>query len=82
VSRRSLLAGAAGVGAVGIAVASGATAVAGATTVAGAARPDHQGSVTVYVRDAATGEMDVFAGENQVRLRDRALAAQLLRAIQ
>jgi hypothetical protein len=81
VSRRSLLRGAAGAGAVGLAVAGGAVAIAGPTAAAGLPQPDHQGAVTVYLRDAATGEMDVFAGTSQVRVRDRALAAQLLRAI-
>jgi hypothetical protein len=35
----------------------------------------------VYLRDAATGDMEVFAGDGQTRLRDPALAGQLLRAI-
>jgi hypothetical protein len=90
VSRRSLLRGAAGVSAVGLAAATGAVAIAGprstagpvAGATAGLARPDHQGPVMVYLRDAATGEMDVFAGTGQVTLRDPALATQLLRAIQ
>jgi hypothetical protein len=83
VSRRSLLRGAAGVGAVGLAAASGAVAVTGAARPdAGLARPGHQGPLMVYLRDATTGEMDVFAGTSQVSLRDPALATQLLRAIQ
>jgi hypothetical protein len=48
---------------------------------AATAEPDHQGPVMVYLRDAATGEMDVFAGTGQVTLRDPALAKQLLRVI-
>jgi len=88
VSRRSLLYGAAGVGAVGLVAAAGATVAAtrpdaaAARTDAALARPDHQGPVMVYLRDAATGEMDVYAGTGQVSLRDPALAGQLLRAIQ
>ena len=88
VSRRSLLYGAAGVGAAGLAAATGAVAVTGlarpdaALTDTAAAQPGHQGPVTVYLRDAATGEMDVYAGTGQVSLRDPALAGQLLRAIQ
>jgi hypothetical protein len=79
VSRRSLLRGAAGASAVGLAAASGAVALAGPVATAG---PDHQGPVMVYLRDAATGELDVFAGTRQVTLRDPALAKQLIRAIQ
>jgi predicted nicotinamide N-methyase len=87
VSRRSVLRGAAGAGAVGIA------AVAGAGTVIAAARPAeaaaatatptatglaNAGPLVVYLRDAATGEMEVFAGASQARFRDPALAARLL----
>jgi hypothetical protein len=90
VSRRSLLRGAAGAGAVGIAAASGAGAVlaaarpataatTGATTAAvPAARLTDAGPLVVYLRDAATGEMEVFAGAGQARFRDPALAARLL----
>ena len=38
------------------------------------------GPVVVHVRDARTGEMDIFAGTSQTRLRDPALAARLARA--
>ena len=36
--------------------------------------------IVVHVRDAASGEIDVFRGTGQVRLRDRELAARLVRA--
>jgi hypothetical protein len=36
----------------------------------------------VYLRDASTGEMEVFAGTGQTSLRDPALARELMRAIQ
>lgn len=36
-------------------------------------------SFTVYVRDAATGDLDVYHGRNHIAVRDRALAAQLAR---
>jgi hypothetical protein len=88
VSRRSVLRGAAGAGAVGLATAGGAAAVAGFT------RQDHQarqdavapadaaaGPVMVYLSDTSTGEMDVFAGTGQTRLRNPALVRELLRAI-
>jgi hypothetical protein len=38
------------------------------------------GPVVAYVRDASTGEISVMAGERQVELRDRKLAARLARA--
>jgi hypothetical protein len=88
VSRRSVLRGAAGAGAVGLAAAGG------LATVAGITRQDHPdqqdtagtadalaGPVMVYVRDASTGEMEVFAGTGQTSLRNPALARELLRAI-
>jgi hypothetical protein len=34
----------------------------------------------VHVRDAATGEMDVFRGTTRTRVRDTDLAARLIRA--
>lgn len=89
VSRRSLLRGAAGAGAVGLAAAAGAGAVVAAASprpkatgpAAMAAGPAYAGSLVVYLRDASTGELEVFAGTSKVRLRDRALAAQLARAV-
>jgi hypothetical protein len=89
VSRRSLLRGAAGAGAVGIAAVSGAGAVMAAARPATAAAPADArtvnaarladaGPLVVYLRDAATGEMEVFAGAGQARFRDPALAARLL----
>jgi hypothetical protein len=91
-SRRSLLRGAAGFAGAGLA----ATAVAGTVTgpaVAASAgkeaagrsgRPDDAdrgAPVVVHVRDARTGEMDVFSGTSQVRLRDPQLAGKLVRAV-
>jgi len=87
VSRRSVLRGAAGAGAVGLAVAGGAAAVTGFTRQDQPAAPDAApavagaGPVLVYLRDTATGEMDVFAGTGQTRLRNPALVRELLRAI-
>jgi hypothetical protein len=88
-SRRSVLRGAAGVGAAGIA----ATTLMGAATpaFAQAARParasdaemaehDSTDTIMVHVRDLKSGEIDVFRGTSQVRLHDRELAARLLRA--
>jgi hypothetical protein len=87
-SRRSVLRGAAGAGAVGLAAAAGAGAVVAATRPAAkadaapAATAAHAEPVVVYLRDARTGELEVFNGTSQVRFRDPALAARLLRAVQ
>jgi hypothetical protein len=89
-SRRSVLHGAAGLAGAGLA----ATVMAGtlaAPASASAAPRTHPGRaarvsssdepVIVHVRDVRTGEMDVFAGEDQVRLRDPGLAAKLARPV-
>ena len=88
-SRRSVLRGAAGAGAVGLAVAGGVTAVTGLTRQDTPARPDAAtvaadalgGPVMVYLRDAGTGEMEVFAGTGQTTVRNPALVRELLRAV-
>ena len=88
VSRRSVLRGAAGAGAVGLAAAGGVTAVAGLTRQDASARHDaagpadaQAGAVMVYLRDTSTGEMEVFAGTGQTTVRNPALVRELLRAI-
>lgn len=88
VSRRSVLRGAAGAGAVGLAAAGGVTAVAGLTRHDTSARQDaaepadaQAGAVMVYLRDTSTGEMEVFAGTGQTTVRNPALVRELLRAI-
>jgi len=47
-----------------------------------AAHPGREddGPLVVHVRDAHTGEMDIFAGTTRTRLRDPDLAARLARA--
>ena len=88
-SRRSILRGAAGAGAAGIA----ATALAGTAMPAFAASSgaahntkdraedtDTSEQIVVHVRDAKSGEIDVFRGTAQTRLRDPELAARLVRA--
>jgi len=92
-SRRSVLKGAAGVGAAGIAASAlaGVTLPAAAaeeaqlrtTSMNGSADERDEGAdeaIVVHVRDAASGELDVFRGTGQVRLHDRALAARIVRA--
>ena len=89
-SRRSLLQGAATAGAAGLAVtAMGAAAPALAATGTGtppAADQAHDqhadtGPIVVHVRDTRSGDIEVFAGTSQARLRDQDLAARIARAI-
>jgi hypothetical protein len=88
-SRRSVLRGAAGAGVAGIAAAALAgtavpalAAAGGPTHGAKAERKDTDASeqIVVHVRDAKSGEIDVFRGTSQTRLRDPELAARLVRA--
>ncbi|MGH3070089.1 MAG: hypothetical protein ACRDMI_16105 [Streptosporangiaceae bacterium] len=55
---------------------------AASTTQDAAAHPGREadGPLVIHVRDARTGEMDVFAGTTRTRLRDPELAARLARA--
>jgi nitrous oxide reductase len=89
-SRRSLLQGAATAGAAGLAVtAMGAAApalAATATTSPPTADQAHDhdtaaGPIMVHVRDARSGDIEVFAGTSQTRLRDKDLAARIARSI-
>jgi len=89
-SRRSLLQGAATAGAAGLAVtAMGAAApalAATATTSPPTADQAHDhdtaaGPIMVHVRDARSGDIVVFAGTSQTRLRDKDLAARIARSI-
>ena len=91
-SRRSVLRGAAGAGAAGIAATTlgGVLTTANAATRLGAgtdtgtastARDDDPATdVVLHVRDVAAGEIDVFRGTTRIRLRDRDLAARVVRA--
>ena len=100
-SRRSVLRGAAGAGAVGIAAATGVGAAFAATRPSTGTRPADAGKdagkvvttdtapqkpggepLVVYLRDASTGEFEVFNGTRQVRVRDPRLVAQLLDGVQ
>jgi hypothetical protein len=55
---------------------------AASTTHHVAAHPGREddGPLVVYVRDARSGEMDIFAGTTRTQLRDPELAARLARA--
>jgi hypothetical protein len=90
VSRRSVLRGAAGAGAAGLAAAAmvgpaaPALAAASASSRRQAAKANEAATaehVVVHLRDARSGEMDVFAGTSHTRLRDPDLAARLVRAV-
>ena len=89
-SRRNLLQGAATAGAAGLAVtAMGAAAPALAATGTDSGSPPaadqghhaDAGPIMVHVRDARSGDIEVFAGTSQTRLRDKDLAARIARAI-
>ena len=88
ISRRSMLQGAATAGAAGLA----ATAIGAAASPALAAtsRPSVRtggdaaapaGPIVVHVRNAKSGDIEVFSGTSQTRLRDTDLAARIARAI-
>jgi hypothetical protein len=93
-SRRSMLRGAAGAGVAGIAVTALGTAGPALAATARAAKPAARGAagtaaddaadtdeqVMVHVRDARTGEIDLFSGTSHTRVQDRELAARLVRA--
>ena len=90
VSRRGLLRGAAGLGAAGLAaglmVNSVATPAAAATAPATPAAAEPSAPVAAgepmvaHVRDARTGEVDLFVGTRHVRFTDPQLAARLAKA--
>ena len=79
-TRRSLLRGAATAGAAGLAVtAMGAAASPAMAAASQPATPDQP--IVVHVRDARTGDIEMFAGTSQTRVRDKDLAARIARAI-
>jgi predicted nicotinamide N-methyase len=87
-SRRSLLQSAAGAGLAVTAAATLGVAANAATHTnaanAASATPDNAAadrSLVVHVRDIKTGDIEVFSGTNQTRVRDRALAARIAKAI-
>ena len=88
-SRRTILRGAAGAGVAGIAATTlASTAMPAFAATSGPARDPKDGAkdtdaseqIVVHVRDARSGEIDVFRGTSQTRLRDPDLAARLVRA--
>jgi hypothetical protein len=88
-SRRGLLRGAAGLGVAGVAAG---LLVNGGGTAAAATVPataDHEDAthvpssgdpVVAHVRDARTGDIDLFVGTRHVQFRDRELASRITKA--
>jgi hypothetical protein len=86
-ARRAVLRGAAGAGALGLVAAAGVSTVAASASAATAAPEQEQAPaatdtpVVVYLRDASSGELEIFAGTSRTQVHDPALAARLARAI-
>ncbi|MGH3269724.1 MAG: hypothetical protein ACRDN1_11810 [Trebonia sp.] len=86
-ARRAVLRGAAGAGAIGLVAAAGVGTVAASASAATAAPEQDQAlaaadtPVVVYLRDASSGELEIFAGTSRTQVHDPALAARLARAI-
>ena len=87
-SRRSLLQGAAAAGAAGLAVtalgAAASPAAAASTASSAPAGGDLKapsGPIVVHVRNAKSGDIEVFSGTSATRLRDQDLAARIARTI-
>ena len=96
VSRRSVIRGAATAGAAGLAAtalggalspaaaaSTRAASTTGAASTAGAGGDVKApaGPIVVHVRNAKSGDIEVFSGTSQTRLRDKDLAARIARAI-
>ena len=87
-ARRAVLRSAAGAGAIGLVAAAGVGTVAAASASAATATPEQDHAlaatdtpVVVYLRDAASGELDIFSGTSHTVIRDRALVARLTNAV-
>jgi len=94
-SRRSIIRGAATAGAAGLAItalggalspaASASPRAAGGARAAAAGTSHDQnapdGPIVVHVRNAKSGDIEVFSGTSQTRVRDADLAARIVRAM-
>jgi hypothetical protein len=85
-SRRSVLAGAATAGLAATAMAAAAGPAAAAVTSSSSPHKGGEvkapsGPIVVHVRNATSGDIEVFSGTSQTRLRDAGLAARIARAI-
>jgi hypothetical protein len=88
-SRRSVLRGAGAAGAAGLAVtalgglampAASAAVKAHSSSAHEAAEHAAEESIVVHVRDASSGHIDIFHGTTAISVRDRDLAARIVRA--
>ncbi|HEV2374685.1 MAG TPA: hypothetical protein VGS19_21300 [Streptosporangiaceae bacterium] len=86
-SRRFVLQGAATAGAAGLAATAIGVATGSALAATGPSSPpsgsevmSQSGPIVVHVRNAKSGEIDVFSGTSRTRLRDKELAARIARA--
>jgi hypothetical protein len=92
-SRRSVLQGAATAGAAGLAVtalgaatarpalAATSSSASSSSSAGSAAGAHHSDPIVVHVRNARTGDIEIFSGTSQTRLRDRDLAARIAGAV-
>jgi hypothetical protein len=94
-SRRTVIRGAATAGAAGLAVTALGGALSPAAAAASTGPSDSSraaapaggdvtapaGPIVVHVRNATSGDIEVFSGTSQTRLRDKDLAARITRAI-
>jgi hypothetical protein len=90
-SRRSLLQGAATAGAAGLAVtalgaATASPALAATSSSASSSAPasagaHHSDPIVVHVRNARSGDIEIFSGTSQTRVRDKDLAARIAQAV-
>lgn len=82
ISRRKVIATGAALAAAGVAVGAGGTLLvtdhSGQSNAAGAAQPDEP--VMVHVKDAQSGQLDLFVGTRRLSFTDRGMAAQLVKA--
>jgi hypothetical protein len=86
VSRRTLIFTGASLAAAGVAVGAAASIPFSGNDTAGAAAPESPSEnpklpVMVHLRDATSGDFDVFVGTTRFKLNDRAFAARLANAV-
>ncbi|MEU5261579.1 hypothetical protein [Amycolatopsis sp. NPDC021455] len=78
--RRALLAGA-GLAAAGVAVGAGVPSVVSGIAEAGGPVTNPADPVMVHLRDAGSGELDVFVGDRRIQVTDRAFTARLVKIV-
>ena len=80
ISRRKVIVTGAAMAAVGVAAGAGGAALISSSdsTTGGVAQPGEP--VMVHLKDAQSGQLDLFVGERRLSFNDRALAARLAQA--